>query len=95
MARKIKTETEKTAEKAGGRTARSAKTARLEAAAPAVAELRPNQPASDETRARLVPTHEEISRRAHELWVERGGMGGSAQEDWLRAERELRAPPGR
>jgi DUF2934 family protein len=50
----------------------------------------PNQPASDETRARRTPTHEEISRRAHELWVMRGGVGGNAQEDWLRAERELR-----
>lgn len=51
----------------------------------------PNQPASDETRPNRAPTHEEISRRAYELWVKRGGEGGNAQEDWLRAEQELRA----
>ena len=50
----------------------------------------PNQPASDETRPNRAPTHEEISRRAYELWMKRGGVGGNAQEDWLRAERELR-----
>ena len=51
----------------------------------------PNQPASDETRPNRVPSHEEISRRAYELWAKRGGVGGNAQEDWLRAEQELRA----
>jgi hypothetical protein len=51
----------------------------------------PNQPASDETRPNRAPSHEEISRRAHELWVKRGGVGGNAQEDWLRAEQELRS----
>jgi hypothetical protein len=51
----------------------------------------PNQPASDETRPNRGPTHEEISRRAYDLWVKRGGVGGNAQEDWLRAEQELRA----
>ena len=51
----------------------------------------PNQPASDETRPNRAPTHEEISRRAYELWAKRGGEGGNAQEDWLRAEQELRS----
>jgi DUF2934 family protein len=51
----------------------------------------PNQPASDETRPNRSPSHEEISRRAYELWAQRGGVGGNAQEDWLRAEQELRA----
>jgi len=50
----------------------------------------PNQPASDETRPNRGPTHEEISRRAYELWARRGGVGGTAQEDWLHAEQELR-----
>jgi hypothetical protein len=55
-------------------------------------DLVPNQPASDETRPNRSPSHEEISRRAYELWVKRGGVGGNAQEDWLHAEQELRAP---
>jgi len=58
-------------------------------ARPASVEPVPNQPASDETRPNRAPTHEEISRRAYELWVKRGGVGGNAQEDWLRAEQEL------
>ncbi len=32
-----------------------------------------------------------IRTRAHELWLERGCPIGSAEEDWLRAESELRA----
>ena len=70
------------------------KPTKTEKTAPAVeakaADPVPNQPASDETRPNRGPSHEEISRRAHELWVKRGGMGGNAQEDWLRAEQELR-----
>lgn len=37
------------------------------------------------------PTHEEIAARAYECWQERGGIGGTAEEDWFQAERELRA----
>jgi hypothetical protein len=32
---------------------------------------------------------EEISRRAYELFLERGGGHGADIDDWLRAEREL------
>jgi hypothetical protein len=38
------------------------------------------------------PAHEEIARRAHQLWEERGKPHGSDEEDWLRAEHELRHP---
>ena len=38
---------------------------------------------------RSPPTHEEISQRAYELYVERGGDHGRHEEDWLQAEREL------
>ena len=31
-----------------------------------------------------------IARRAHELFVERGGVHGYDQDDWLRAEAEIR-----
>jgi len=35
--------------------------------------------------------HEEISRLAHSYWEERGRKGGSAEEDWFRAEAEIRS----
>jgi len=70
------------------KTEKTPKTAEVEMRA---VEPVPNQPASDETRPNRAPTHEEISRRAYDLWVKRGGVGGNAQEDWLRAEQELRS----
>ena len=33
----------------------------------------------------------EVARLAHSYWLERGGQGGSAEEDWHRAEQALRA----
>jgi|HubBroStandDraft_6_1064221.scaffolds.fasta_scaffold759164_2 hypothetical protein len=36
-------------------------------------------------------THDEIAARAHELWHARGRQNGSAEQDWLEAEAELRA----
>jgi len=36
-----------------------------------------------------VPSHEEISRLAEQYWAERGHQDGHAEQDWLRAEREL------
>jgi len=35
-------------------------------------------------------SEEQIRRRAYELYVQRGGVGGNQAEDWLRAEAELR-----
>jgi hypothetical protein len=35
------------------------------------------------------PTHEEIARLAKQYWAERGHQDGQAEQDWLRAEREL------
>jgi hypothetical protein len=37
---------------------------------------------------------EQIKRRAYELWCERGCPDGSADEDWHRAEHELRLRNG-
>jgi hypothetical protein len=37
--------------------------------------------------------HDAIARRAHELFVERNGEHGSHEDDWLRAEAELRTVP--
>jgi hypothetical protein len=36
-------------------------------------------------------SHEEIARVAYSYWEARGRQGGSAAEDWFRAERELQA----
>jgi hypothetical protein len=46
------------------------------------AEIERSQPAVS------IPT-EDISRRAYELFLERGGAHGADIDDWLRAEREL------
>ena len=68
------------------------------AAAPAPAR---RKPAAPKRAARSVevpttpvaagPTHEEISRLAYSYWEARGFVAGSPEEDWLRAELELRA----
>ena len=42
---------------------------------------------------RRKPSGEEIARRAHELYLQRGGEHGKDVEDWLRAERELSDKP--
>jgi len=38
---------------------------------------------------RRVPTRDEIARRAHERFVQRGGLHGADVDDWLQAERDL------
>jgi hypothetical protein len=38
------------------------------------------------------PSHEEIARLAYAYWEARGHPQGTSQEDWYRAERELRRP---
>jgi len=35
------------------------------------------------------PTHEEIAKRAYEIFLRRGGMHGQHQEDWYQAMKEL------
>ncbi|HLL82005.1 MAG TPA: DUF2934 domain-containing protein [Longimicrobium sp.] len=37
------------------------------------------------------PTHEEIARRAYELFIARGGTHGRHEEDWYQALRELQS----
>ena len=48
----------------------------------------PDRPAKSSTD--LPVPHEEIARRAYQLWEERGKPHGSHEEDWYRAEDELR-----
>jgi hypothetical protein len=55
------------------------------------------RPATSKTPAAMVesvaapysPAQEEIEVLAYSYWVTRGYQGGSPEEDWLRAEREL------
>jgi hypothetical protein len=37
------------------------------------------------------PSHDEIAQLARKYWAERGYTDGSHEEDWFRAEQELRA----
>ena len=46
--------------------------------------------ASDAAMQSRAPTHEEIARLAYWYWEQRGRRHGSAWEDWLRAESELK-----
>lgn len=41
-------------------------------------------------RSATPPTSEQIAALAYSYWEARGRQGGSPEEDWLRAERELR-----
>jgi hypothetical protein len=40
-------------------------------------------------KVRRLPTHEEIARLAYSYWVAGGRREGTAQTDWLQAERVL------
>jgi hypothetical protein len=42
---------------------------------------------------RQPPTQEEIALRAYHIYLERKGVPGNPQEDWIRAERELAEQP--
>lgn len=46
-----------------------------------------------EVRKNVVPIslEDEIRRRAYEIYLERGGVPGDQNEDWVAAEREVRA----
>jgi len=43
------------------------------------------EPAVDDS-----PSHDEIAALAYSYWEARGHQGGSPEEDWFRAEQELR-----
>jgi hypothetical protein len=48
------------------------------------------EPSSKNPAVHSNPDPEEIARRAYQLWEERGHPHGSPDEDWHRAEQELR-----
>jgi len=41
-------------------------------------------------RERRSPSHDDVARRAYDLFQARGAEDGRDMDDWLRAERELR-----
>ncbi len=43
------------------------------------------------TAAKLPPSHDDIAKRAYELYLERGGEHGHDAQDWAQAESELGA----
>lgn len=49
-----------------------------------------DEPANAEASHNSRASHDEIARLAHQYWLERGKQHGSHEEDWLRAEKELR-----
>jgi len=38
---------------------------------------------------RPLPNHDQIARRAYEIWIQSGYMTGRDTENWAQAEREL------
>ncbi len=38
-----------------------------------------------------VPSHDQVAELARRYWAERGYQDGHSEEDWFRAEQELRA----
>jgi len=53
----------------------------------------PNSETSEKvvpSRVGSAPAENEIAALAYTYWMDRGCQGGSPEEDWLRAERELR-----
>jgi esterase/lipase superfamily enzyme len=47
------------------------------------------QPPTESAFANHKPNHDEIRRRAYEIYLERGGLPGRELEDWLQAESEF------
>lgn len=43
----------------------------------------------DPVQPEVPPLEEQIRTRAHQIWLARGSQDGSAEADWLQAEKEL------
>jgi hypothetical protein len=72
----------------------SAKNIVVSTAAPATprkrtVHTRSTKPAAQEPALADVPSRDEIANLAYFYWEARGCQGGSPEEDWIRAEREL------
>jgi hypothetical protein len=62
---------------------------KLAAAQPAAAQLAAMTPATAPM-SKSAPTHDEVAQRSYELYLARGSIDGHAEDDWARAEAELR-----
>jgi Protein of unknown function (DUF2934) len=81
----------KTKAPAKPRSAAKTKAAVEEAAAPAKLEaVKPKAKPAEEQVTSASPTREQIAELAHRFWAERGRQHGSHEQDWLRAEHELK-----
>jgi Protein of unknown function (DUF2934) len=52
-------------------------------------------PKSNSRTANKLSPHEQIAKRAYEIYLERNGAPGNPLEDWVRAEGEILAKPKR
>jgi len=89
MTRKRKTENEVVVSPAGAVPSRRKSTARRPHAP--VTERETAATSAEAPAAVYEPTREEIALQAYLYWEQRGYQGGSSEEDWLRAEQELKA----
>ena len=90
MTRKRNTENEVVVSPAGAVPSRRKSTARRPHA-PVTERETSATPSVDALTTEYEPTHDEIALQAYLYWEERGCQGGSSEEDWLRAEQELRS----
>lgn len=77
----------KTKKTSSNRAARPAKTPKS-AKKPAAAGSSKKSSARAESAAKA-PSREDVSARAHQIWIDEGRPTGKSLEHWLRAEREL------
>jgi hypothetical protein len=59
------------------------------------ATARAADPVAESSASFPVPAYEQIALLAYQYWQERGCPDGSPEEDWLRAEADLRKEPVR
>lgn len=55
------------------------------------ADAKPGKAPTPKTTGSARPTHEQIAELARKYWAQRGYTDGHHEEDWFRAEKELRA----
>ena len=98
MARILKSEPTITVSAAGAAPARRKTATATATQKPAASSPKPLPADATPSQAAIVesvevpysPTQEKIAELAYSYWVNRGCQGGSPEEDWLRAERDLR-----
>ncbi len=74
------------------------KTAKTSTARPGSAMTTPLRPVGAAAPVAPAPakvTREQIAKRAHDIWVKNGCKHGQDEQNWLEAERQLKAEAGR